>query len=625
VNNGNIHNKAPYFSDSVNPGFKSLPNTVNLTQSPFIITLQGNNRDGATYPNAKKANGVVSEFVNLFGHGLSNSTQQVMMVKTSSNLLLKNSSALPQEILSGTGFPVVQDDAAVQGASAQALATLDFFKTGHFLNNFQPFTPKSQLRGYTYRVADGTLVTGEKNKLPQDKLSTVQFTIKTLPAGAYYVVVYDQLTGDYDFAPVPITINIGTGGIQIHDVAPQTAVLQSPSFTVNGFNFPITDDINKGAVFSVSLVDSTLNNTVIAGQTNSPFGSTAFLQIDKTSPSNSKNGNGSITLTSDSQFTANFTALHLTNADLSKLSDTFKLYITVTYQTQNVAAGKVNESALSSVIQIQKQPIIHFLANTDGLSATAAIAYPKSLVHVDQTTGQVIAFGEPENFLYIVGENFTTETVTAPNVLLKGTQQQVLETKSWPSDVSLQAIRVKVDPSNIKRDANVEIKVGSASSEAFQFTTTLGGTDDPFKTASDAKGVHTKGDQTKTNLPFFRDILPYDQFDQHTLLNSSNTKVSSSVQLTLVNTETRQSVDLKADLNSSIALPFLPNQIKIPANTVLASDGTLDVTFYFYNLYNVNISTPKIFRLQHKDGSFGGIFQPNETMKIGRASGRERG
>lgn len=610
VNNGHIVEKPYYFSESTNPGFKKLE-SINLTQSPFIITLQGNFLNGATYPIVTDG----SEVIRLFGHNLkAGDTIHPMMVKTSSTLLKTNPSALPQNVLSDN-----QNDAAVQNLTAQQLATLEYFKVGHFLSDIDEFAPKPEQKpkGYFYRAPDGTLAnTGKTGGLPADKLSIVQFSIKTLPAGAYYVVVYDSQTGDYDVAPIIITISLASGKIQIHDVTPDTVVLQSPSFTVNGFNFPLPSDIANGAIFTVSLVSSDQTNAVVGHAVNALFGPTAFLQIDSTSPTNSKNGNGTITLTSDSQFTAKFTNLHVTADQLASLgtSVTFKIYIEVTYQNPNPAKGKVNEAALSATnIQVQKQPVIHFLTNTTNpLPLLAANVYPQSLVRVDQATGKVIAFGVPEDNLYIVGENFNTGG--AVTVLIKGNQQQVIELLSWPLNPTFNAIKIKVDPSNIKGDATVEVRVGSASSEAFQYIKSLS----TLIRTKDAKGLHTKGEQTLSgeNAAFFRDILPYNQLDQTTLLNSTNTKVASSVQLTLSNQQTKQSVNLPADLNTSVALPFLPDQITIPANTPLSSGGTLDVTFYFYNLYNINVSTPKIYRLQHSDGSFGGVFQPNEQMTV---------
>ena len=603
-NNRAIFNKTNYFYINNFPE----PLIVNLTQSPFIITINGNKLNTSTiYPHAEKNGSKVYEIIYLYGHNLN--SQHVMMVKTSSTLLKTNPSAIPQDVLSKT-----QDEAAIKKMSAQELSTLEYFKEGFFLNPIKSFTPKSSLKSYSYLAPDGTITNiGKTGKLPADKLSIVQFSINTLPAGTYRVVVYNSITGDYDTAPLFVTIDLHSGKIQIHDVSPETVVLQSPSFTVNGFNFPTTNDINNGAVFTISLVGSSKTNAVAGQKVSSLFGAAAFLQIDKTSPVNSKNGNGTITLTSDSQFTAKFTNLHVT--DLTKITDnTFKMYIEVAYKTQNIAKGKINEAALSDILQVEKQPVINFLTNsTTALPDDINGAYKKSLVRVDQSTGKVIAFGQPEDFLYIVGKNFNTGKTIS--VSIKGIKQEAQST-NWPLDSTLNAIRVKVDPSNIKGDATVEVKVGSASSEAFQFSTLL----KSKNSVQDAKGKHTKEKQTLegNDTKFFSEILPYNQLDQHTLLNSSNTKVSSSIALTLSNQQTKQSIDLKADLNTSVALPFLPDQITIPAKTKLTSNGNIDVTFYFYNLYNINISTPKIFRLQHSDpaGTFGGVFQPKENMLV---------
>lgn len=594
--NKNIALKPNFFSVDVNQ-FKKLED-ITLTHSPFIITLQGNNRNNGTYPVALKENQDVVELVYLYGHDLS--TQKVMMVKTSSNLLKKNPSVLPQDILEAS-----QDDTTIQNASAQELATLEYFKIGHFLDGLETFTPKSDFTNYVYRAADGTFpYSGKTSKVPQETLETVQFRIKTLPAGAYNVVVYDDITGDYDVAPVVISINVSTAGMQIHDVSPQTTVLQNPSFTVNGFNFPVLDDLNNGAIFTVSLVNS---DQTTSSQNNTLFGPATFLQIDKSSPSKAKNGNGTISLNSEAQFTVNFSNLHISDLELGNLQ-TFKIFAEVTYQNQNISTGKVDESSLSGILQVQKQPVIHFLTNTT--EEPKLPGYSKSLVRVDQTTGKVIAFGVPEDFLYIVGENFNTGGDI--NVLIKGNQQTVLESVVWPRDPSFNAIKVQVDPADIKGDATVEVRVGSASSEAFVFPISLPSDNN----IHDGNGLHTKDKKIITNDIIFSEVLPYNQLDQATLLNSSNTKVSSSVALELANTTTRQSINLTADLNTSVALPFYPNQITIPANTPVLPGGIIDVTFYFYNLYNVNISTPKIFRLQHEDGSFGGIFHPNEKMTV---------
>jgi len=605
INNAlHIHRDVNYFSADVND-FKSLK--VPLRQSPYIMTLRGRYLNGATYPNVlPNGNEQPFEVVYLYGHNLLTNdygeNQQVMMVKTSSKLIQDNQSALPQAVLDAK-----QDSATIAGLSAQSLATLEYFKIGNFLGNLQSFQPKSAFFDYTFRAADGTLQTsGKTNTLPDDPLSIVQFQIKTLPAGTYKVVVFDATTGDYDVAPINITINLSAGNLQIHDVSPSTVVLQSPSFTVNGFNFPTQEDIQNGAAVTISLVDSNTKNSVPGQGVNALFDD-AFLQIDKNSPINSKNGKGSITLTTNSQLIARFTALHVSAPDLIALpTNTFKLYIEITYETPNPSEGKISEAILSDVLQIQEQPVISFLTNT--MSNPPENVYNKSLVRVDQATGQVIAFGKPENALFVVGRNFNTGGNIS--VTINGVQQQVLEPVVWP-DPFYNAIKVKVDPSEMRGDATVEVKVGSASSEAYQLTTRFSLTN----IVTDASSKRTNSIQQIDSF-IFRDVLPYNQLDQVTLLNSANTKIASSVALTLTNKQTKQSVQLKADLNTSVALPFLPDEVTIPANTEVSLDGKLDVTFYLYNIFNINISTPKIFRLQHEDGSSGGEFKPKEKMTV---------
>jgi hypothetical protein len=622
INNGKIHNQ-PFYFKAPN-AFESID--INVTQSPFVMTLKGNKLNGAIYPNAfKDSNGSLAEVVYLFGHQLlknvGGSKQRVMMVKTSSTLLKKYPSAFPKTIVDE-----VQDKTAVHKLTAQQLSTLDYFKgpnsdseESFFLGALDTFKPKFTFKNYIYLLPSGvTTNSGKNNGLPPDPLTTVQFSIKTLPAGTYQVVVYDGDTGDYDIAPVVISIGLRSGKMQIHDVSPQTIVPQSPSFTVNGFNFPLPDDINNGAVFTVSLADASQEQAIVGKNINSVFGPTAFLQIDKAHPTNSKNGNGSITLSSDSQFIAKFENLHVTNDMLSKLADnSFKLFAEVTYAKPNVAKGKVNEAALSDPLQFQRQPLINFLTNAAIVPPDGV--YNKSLVRVDQATGQVIAYGTVGPKLYIVGKNFEAEindTKAPVSVLIGGVQQKITDSFSWPHDSTLRAIEVKVDPSNIKGDVTVEVKVGSASSEAFQFYQTIQFTKKAVTT--NAKGKFTKEDALFPADQLFKPVLPYNQFDQHILLNSTNTKVSSSVKLSLSNSATKQSVNLNADLNSSVALSFLPDEIHIPAKTPLLSDGSLPVTLYFSNLYNVNISTPKIFRLYHENpsGTFGGLFNPNENMIV---------
>lgn len=600
--NNSITNKVNYFANNIN-SFKQL--SVPLTQSPFIIALQGRYQNGITYPNVQGTEEQIFQLVYLYGHDLlkndSGTAQQVMMVKTSSKLLTNNPSVLPQDVLSAQ-----QGDSDIAGLNAGAIANLEYFKTGHFLGALTTYSPASPLKNYLYLLPDGTHTNSKNNTLPQDPLSIVQFTIKTLPAGAYSVVVYDAKTGDYDVAPVKITINLSTGNMQIHDVSPDPVVLQSPSFTVNGFNFPTADDINNGATFTVSLVDPNKNNGVV-GQGISSLFTNAFLEISKDA---NNSANGSIDLKTSSQFIANFTNLHITDVDLSILADnTFRICAEVIYQNPNPAQGKINQIVFSEIVQIQEQPVIYFLTNTTAvLPSEIQNAYPKSLVRVDKSTGQVIAYGKAEDFLYIVGRHFTTSDKIS--VFIKGVQQQVIERLVWP-DPFYNAVKVKVDPTNIKGDATVEIRVGAASSEAYQFSTVL----HPTNILTDAKGKHTNGEQT-LDIFNFRDVLPYNQLDQVSLLNSTNAKVASSVALTLSNKQTKQSVKLTADIKTSVALPFLPDQITIPANTPVSSAGDLSISFYFYNLYNVNISTPKIFRLQHNNGGFGGIFKQNETMTV---------
>lgn len=599
VNDGTISHQSNFLEQVL---FKKI--MVELTQSPFIITSDGSRKGNTVVPFLSIDGNSVDKYINLFGHGIE-ASKKVLFVKTSSNLLRNNPSAIPQNILDAASN---QTSSNIQSTNAQDLTNLEFFGVGNFLKPLE-IKEKTRIIGYNYLLPDGISIknSGPKNQLPANNLSTIKSGILTLPVGNYYVIVYDETMGSYSRAPDVITITSEISGIQIQDIEPTTVILQNPTFTINGFNFPSIDDINNGAILTVMLTNiSAFAESLTPLVSIRPISQTAILTIDSSSSSSDINNNGTISLISSSQIKTEFSSLNFT--PVSNLQTVVYLRIEVIYPI-NSNKNKINDIQISDAINIQSPPVIQFLTNTD---STPNIG--KSLVRVDQKTGQVISNNSATNDLFIIGTNFGDGTDLS--VLIKGSQQ-IASLSAWTTDSSLSAIKVSVDPTNIKGDVTVEVRVGSNSSEPFIFTppNTL------FikKTKSDAKGLLSDGEQTIIS-DFFEPIIPYNHFDGYqTLLNSENTKVTSSIALKLGNSKTKKTVDLsgKLELNSATAISFLPDQIILPSDTRLAQNGSVNITFNFYGIYNLNISTPKIFRLQHEDGNFEDpVFRPLEVMTV---------
>lgn len=567
---------------------------VQLTQSPFIITESAVKNKKVITPRLIKTDDTIKREITLFGHYLQ--SKKVLFVKTSSKLLDINTSALPKEVLTAD-----QSSQTIKNMKAQKISILEYFKVGNFLDDLI-VGEFSQLNNYNYFSSDNTIKSsGEDGHLPE-KLPAIKLVINTLPTGTYYIVVYDENTGAYSRAPDIITYNANVGGLQIHDVSPLTTILQAPTFTINGFNFPTTDDINNGATLSVILTSDTTTFGPIE-----PLTSTSILMIDKTSPSTDINKNGSLDLSAD-KIIARFSNLNFSiNPAISNI---VYIQIQVTYPAQNSRAGQINETQISQGIKIQSQPVIEFLTNSSDYSNTG-----KELTRIDQNTGQVIIDRTITNELFIVGKNFGDGSNLL--VFIKG-NKQVSTVIPWELDKSLVAIKVDVDYKNIKGDATVEVRVGDVSSEPFVFiplSTTLG----VPKIKVNAKNVVADGRQTLSNINF-NSVLPYDHTDGYSLLNKESTKVSSSVKIELRNNISKQSVSLdgKLDSESSKEIKFIPNEVIVPNNTILNNDGTLNIIFNFYNIYNINLSKPKIVRLLHKGNvdEESNVFNPNEIMTV---------
>lgn len=595
---------------SPNIGLKTQPNffianhfkdiTVNLSQSPFIITIKGEMKKKVLSPFVVKNDNKIVNFISLFGHSLvkdvGGSLRKVMMVKTDSKLLSLNTSALPQNILSTD-----QSKTVIENMNAQDFANLEYFKSGYFLGEIQALKP-SQFTAYNYFDENRNIVnSGDNGHLPIDDLPTIKFEINAIPTGTYFVVVYNNQTGAYAIAPGVVTIKKSVGIIQIHDVDPASTTLQSPVFSITGFNFPLLDDIKNGATFVVSLI--TPDKSLIASS------QMAKLQINKNSTSNDINNNGTITLNTDAQFKVKFANLNVT--ELLSTSIVI-LFIEVIYEIQDVKNNKVNATASSRPITIKKAPSISFLTNSQNNPPDNS----KSLVRVDRATKQVIAYGIPTQSLYIVGKNFGG-VVNDVSVLIGGKSQKVLDILgTWAPDPNFSAISVSVEPENMNGDVSVEVQVAGISTEPFNVNFINNFKKDAVTT--NASGVIVK-EKSLITTPVFEPLIPYSHFDGSTLLNSKNTKIASSIPLTLVNIGTKESVTLSGNLdaNSAIAITFLPNQIVVPANTLLSKNRTLNVVFNFYNIFNINLSTPKIVRLQDQDGnSKNAIFNPGDLMTV---------
>ena len=591
-NNGTLKFETGFFTqDTI---IKSLQ--VSLTQSPFIITLKAQPKQDAVVPSLIATDDSFTRSVDLFGHALT--SKKVLMVRTASTLLKDNPSAIPKDVLAAD-----QSSLSIEGMDAQKLVTLEYFKVGNFLTDLKvvPLIGSAVPSNYNYFAADGVTVenTGPNGFLPEeDHIPRNRFNILTLPADKYNVVVYDEQTGAYSVAADQITFTAQLGGLQIHDVTPSLTTLHNPTFTINGFNFPTTDDIKAGAFFAIALTSVAAFGDVLGN----PITPTASIALTSTSPSS--DANGSITL-SRSQVIARFTNLNFVPGP----NDPSIVYLqaSVIYPAQDPKIGQINDIQTSPAIHIQTPPSIAYLSNADTFANTG-----RSLVRVDQTTGQIIANAVPTNDLFIVGSNFGTGTGT--QVFIGGVQQQIDSLLSWQLNNSLSAIKVKVNPANMKGDATVEVKVGGVSSEPFAFVHTF----KVANTLSVPTGMIAKGKQTiQTDAFFF--ALPTNPFDGYTLLNSTNTKASAStpVEIVLSNTNSKQSINIGLNPDNIVPLTFLPNQITIPDKYPLNPDGTVSIAFNFFGIWNVNFSKPTIVKLLHAGVDIPNKpFNPGDTMTV---------
>ncbi len=595
-NDGKAEHKENYLIDLENTSV-----SVTVTQSPYIVTLKAHKKDTAFYPLSIKNNDAVEHRVDLVGHGLVD--EKVMLVKASSKLLQQNPSKLPNEVTESD-----QSETKVQAMDFKTLQALEYFKTDYFLGNLTT-TAAGAISEYDYFLPNRTIKnSGPDGHLP-DALPIEKFLVNVVPPGLYVVVVYEEVTGLYGYAPDYITITGDLNKLQIHDVSPSPVVLLNPTLTVNGFGFPTPENINNEGVFIITLC-SNKTGTLLTDEKSQ-------LIITKHSYPNDSRGNGSIEGLTEETFKAHFTGLNY----IPEPSDNKSFYVklNVSYSAQDLAAGKVDDNAVSSTAtRIQAPPVIKFLTYADAAPKDSS----KSLVRVDQKTGQVIVDGEIGlDLLYIVGQNFGAKDNVS--VSLSGQKQTVLDVFHWEnsSDTSLNAIVVQM-PKNgsIKGDSTVEVRISNSSSEPFILIPT------PPIAVSEGNRVKkpnnvitTKNEMTYGTSLFF-DNVPYDHFSKDfTLLNKTNTKVTSSVAVSLQNFSTKKTVKLTGELDSSkaTAIDFNPDLIIIPKNTPLSSDGTLNITFNFFNAFNVNFSSPKIVKLRHRNGdTTNPTYRPNELMTV---------
>ncbi len=586
----------------------SIP--ITLTQSPYIITTQSQKRGTLFVPYASQISTDKVEFsVHVFGHELANNS--VMLVKASSKLLVNNPSKLPTEVINRD-----QSESTIQSMTLQEVQNLEYFKEGNFLGSMFVGSV-SEFDDYNFFATDDKaqkikIQNSGKIHLPDD-VPTIKFVIKTLPADTYIVVIYDSVTGLYAIGPNLITFQSKDIGIQIHDVSPNPVVLQGPKFTINGFGFPIVDDLNNGISVIVTMTGSGLSTDENSG-----------LQINSTSTIKDINGRGSIKLISASQMVAEFEAINF----IPSPNDDPTIYLTVSLFNNNIGPGLLqHQDCKSPSITIQSPPVIKFLTNdnmqpesTNGNGQVEDASKSKSLVRIDQKTGNVIAYGETGiNTLYIVGKNFGLKKNIS--VLLNGKAQTVSDVIQWDNgdDPDLSAIIVETQAnSDIKDDATLEVRNGSISSEPFILMPK------PFFVLDSNQNFLPSGRILKGELlistTLFADNIPYNQFSEHyELLNNKNTKVASSLQVKLQNSNTKEVIELRAGLDqeNSVPIKFIPNTIIVPANTPLAANGTLNLIFNFYGAFNVNFSTPKIIRLQHENGDYANhTFAPAEIMTV---------
>lgn len=573
VNSGLI-NKPDFFTIN---NFKSTE--LNLTQTPFIVAVQGIKKNNAVFP-IVSANGSASRVstLNLFGHGLydNNTQRSILLVPSSSSLLTQNPSVLPASVLTAD-----QSANTIQNMKASDLAAITFFKAPYFLSTTTQTISPNNLSNYNYFNSNGQVVNSGLNGYLPDSLPITSFSITALPTGNYYVVSYDQKTGVYSTAPDTLTYT-AFSGFQIHDISPQITTLQKPIFVVNGFNFPQTADINNGTALSVSLVDS--NGAQLLG--------TPTLTITSSSPTKDAAGNGSIELTSPTQIKVNFSTLNYTGT----LTTAF-----LKIQAIATTANGIDDTETSTAITVQAQPVISFLTNAEQTPPDNS----KSLVRIDQNTGKIIAYNTITNDLYIVGKNFGNGKNV--EVLIGGQAQTIKTVKPWSPDNSLQTIQVAVNSKNINSNVSVEVKINGISTEPFIIPLTL--SIPASNITTNAKGSVVKA---AIDIPVadFTTLLPY---SDNTLLNSANTSVSSSIAVKLSNITTKQAVNLSAGVSAKIQ--FIPNIITIAANTPVL-DGNVQVSFNFTNIWGVDVSSPKIVALIHNDGSNNTIFKPAENMIV---------
>lgn len=575
--------------------------SVPITQSPYIVTLRAHKKDKLYYPFAIKEGNETIHRVDLFGHNLAD--QDVLFVKATSTLLAQNPSKLPDNVLEAD-----QSEATIKAMDFKTLQALEYFKAGYFLGELNTFAP-AEINEYDYFLPNRTIVnSGPDGHLP-DLLPIQKFSVNTIPPGLYVVVVYDGATGLYGYAPDYITITSDLNKLQIHSVSPSPVVVQNPTLTINGFGFPTPENINNEAVFIITLSSSDKTIKYLDESEKSQ------LIINKHSYPNDARGNGHISDLTEESFKAHFSGLNY----LPEPADNKNFYVilSTSYSEQDLNAGRIDDNTVSTAVRIDSPPVIKFLTNADAEPKSNN----KSLVRVDQKTGQVIVDGETGlDTLYIVGQNFGTKDNIS--VLINNQQQTVVDVFRWDNgdDPTLNAITVKMPKnSSIKGDANIEVRVGNKSSEPFTLVPIPSLVVSEGNRVTKPSGVFTKNEITFGTSIFF-DNIPYDHFSKDfVLLNHTNTKVASSVAVSLQNFTTKETVKLSGELELSKAssIKFNPDLIVVPANTPLSGDGTLNIIFNFYNAFNVNFSSPKIFRLQHRNGDFTNPnYRPDEIMTV---------
>lgn len=582
-NNGILKFEQNFFAQTI---FKNA--TITLNQSPYIITIEGAKNNKSIEPIIKKTNDTITRLINLFGHNLQNN--KILMVKQASQLLLQNPSTLPLSVLNSD-----QTEQTIKSTDATTIQNLEYFKVGNFLDDLKSNKP-TKITKADYFAADGTKKNSDnKGLLPVDKLPTITFNIKTLPASAYYVAVYDSKTGAYSVAPDVVVVN-NIDNLQIHDIVPIITTLSSPTFTINGFNFPIVDDINNGATLTATL--SYFDN-ITSGIF--PISTNATLTIDKTSNSKDINGNGTLE-TTDTKITAKFSDLHMLSDNIA--STTIFLILQVIYP-KTLTIPKNDNVQVSPPVSIQAPPIILFLSNSEAVDNST-----KRPISIDHDTGQVILDAIPTNDLFVVGTNFGDGSNVS--VIVGGNDQKVNELRPWKLNTIFSALKITIDPKNLNGDVSIEVRVGNISSEPYVVSPDLSSF--IFDSVVQAGGKQVSKGEQRITITSFENILPTIQNGSNLLTNNKNTKVSSSLPVKLVNDAIKQNVSV--DNKNPVAISFLPNTIIVPDNTPLTSNKILDITFSFYSIMSVNISTPKIIALLHLGRPLTSAFNPGDIMTV---------